>query len=334
MAFTPQYHITAHTMRLIESIATLKTKIEAATVSVSWIPSLSRDAISRTARSSTAIEGNPLTLKEVRILAEGGELPEVKDRDKQEVLNYLAALRFISGNSEKKSLTEKDILKLHKLVGNNVLDRGPVGQYRDYEVTVGEYNPPHHQEVTMLMEDLIAWVNGPGQGLPAVISSAIVHYQLETIHPFGDGNGRVGRLIGTWELYRRKFDTHHIFAVDEVYNENKQFYYRALYRVQSQQADLTGWIEYVCESVEETLERVWQRIVAIRSGKEGEDRIVLTPKQEVLVKLLKENALSIRDIQEALKVTKPGAHFVLKPLIEAGIVKREGGYKSGKYSLV
>lgn len=334
MAFTPQFRITAHTVRLIESSAVLKTKIETAAVSVAWVPALSKDAVSRTARSSTAIEGNPLTLTEVRILADGGELPEVKEKHKHEVLNYLAALRFIADNSNKKKIVEKDILRLHGIIGRGTaLDRGPVGTYRDYEVSVGYYNPSGHKKVPVMVRELVEWLNGPGQGLPAVITSAILHYQFETIHPFGDGNGRVGRLLGTWELYRRQFDTHHIFAVDEVYNEDTQLYYRALYNVQSGKVELTGWIEYVCEAVELTLERVWQRIASLRAGKEGEGQLVLSQKQEKLLTLLQERSLSIKDIQEALKVTKPGAHVVLKPLIEQGIVKRIGGYKTGKYSL-
>jgi Fic family protein len=53
--------------------------------------------------------------------------------------------------------------------------------------------------------------------LSPVLSSAILHYQFEWIHPFADGNGRTGRALALWELYRRGFDTHHIFSVDEYY---------------------------------------------------------------------------------------------------------------------
>ena len=65
-----------------------------------------------------------------------------------------------------------------------------------------------------------------------ILSSAIVHYQFETIHPFADGNGRTGRVLALWELYRRGFDSHHIFSVDEFYWEDRPRYYAALEEVQ------------------------------------------------------------------------------------------------------
>lgn len=333
MTFNPSYRITPHILEVIERMAILKTKIESSAVSVSWIPSLSRDAESRTARSSTAIEGNPLTLKDVKILADGGDLPGIANRHKQEVLNSLASLKFVSEHSNKKMITERDILLLHKIIGKDALDRGPLGAYRDYDVTVDPYEPPHFKSVPSLMADLLRWLNGPGQKLPAAISSAILHCQFVTIHPFGDGNGRVGRVLGTWELYRRQFDIHHIFAVDEVYCENRPMYYKSLYTVQSKRADFTGWIEYVCDAIDLTLERVWERIALVRIEKESGERIVLTPKQEVLIKLLRDGSLGVKEIQDKLKVSRQGAHFILDPLIRHNIIKRVGGHKVGKYVL-
>jgi DNA-binding MarR family transcriptional regulator len=81
------------------------------------------------------------------------------------------------------------------------------------------------------------------------------------------------------------------------------------------------------------LERVWERIVSLRAGKTAAEKIALTPKQEALIKLLQEHPLGIKEIQGKLKTTRPGAHFILKPLIKHGMVKREGGHKTGKYSI-
>jgi Fic family protein len=67
------------------------------------------------------------------------------------VKGHLAALRFISGNANKKAISEKDILRLHKIAGKDALDRKPLGEYRSYEVTVGNYTPPHPKEVPTLM---------------------------------------------------------------------------------------------------------------------------------------------------------------------------------------
>ena len=97
MGYNPKNVITPRTAGLLEKISELRTKIEMSPVSVQWRPRLERDAFARLAHTSTAIEGNPLTLREVEILSKGGDLPMVQRRYKNEVLNYLAALRYICG---------------------------------------------------------------------------------------------------------------------------------------------------------------------------------------------------------------------------------------------
>jgi Fic family protein len=334
MGYVPKYTITAHLLRLLENIASLRTKIEMSTVSVAWIPRLTKEAFSRMAHSSTAIEGNPLTLKEVQILADGGGLPQAKPRYVREIFNYFAALRYISHRANKKSISKEDILRLHAIVGKDAIDRDPLGAFRTYQVYVGGHIPPKAKHVSPLIKALIEWLNGKGQSLPAVIASAILHYQFEFIHPFGDGNGRVGRVLSTWELYRRRFDTHHIFSVDEIFWENRQRYYNALSNVRGEKGDLTGWLEFAAEAIELTLERVWARIESVRTLQKKGAPMLLTPKQERLLRLLQNTPLGIREIQEELEVTKAGAHFLLKPLIENNLVKRAGGYKTGKYLIV
>src|SRR5437762_8379937 len=110
------------------------------------------------------------------------------------------------------------------------------------------------------MFELLTWWNKDAARLSPVLSSAIVHCRFEAIHPFADGNGRTGRALALWELYRRGFDTHHIFSVDEVYWENRPRYYAALDSVRRQAEDLTDWLAYVAEALRVTLERVWDRI--------------------------------------------------------------------------
>lgn len=333
MSYNPTFQTTPHLLKVLEEIAGLNSRIQGATVGVAWIPALQRDARARQAHGSTAIEGNPLTLAEVKILAEGGDIPHAKPRAIQEVLNYFAALHFIEKNAKARVMDVRSLLKLHSIIGQkSALDREPIGLFRTYAVMVGEHRPPLVKDVPGLIVDMLDWVNGSGRAWPAVISSAILHYQFEFIHPFGDGNGRVGRALSTWELYRRQFDTHHIFAVDEVLLEDRQSYYRALHRAQTEGHDLTGWVEFIAEAIREALQRAWKRIEVVTISSRGKS-ITLTPKQEKLLVLLQQNALSIQKIQKGLAVTKPGAHHILKPLLQAGLVKREGGHKTGKYRL-
>jgi len=334
MPYEPSFQTTPHLLKALEEISALNIRIQNATVGVGWVPSLQKDAAARQAHGSTAIEGNPLTLAEVKVLADGGALPHAKPRAVQEVLNYFAALRFLTKNAKTEKLGIRDVLKLHSIIGQKgALDRGPIGLLRPYGVRVGEHVPPPAKEVPRLMAELLDWIHGSGRAWPAVISSAILHYRFEFIHPFGDGNGRAGRALASWELYRRQLDTHHIFAVDEVLLEDRQGYYRAFHWAQTQRHDLTGWVEYIAEAVHEALRRAWARIETIGISSKGK-QIFLSPKQEKLLAVLRESPKAIKEIQEILGVTKPGAHHVLKPLLDAGLVRREGGHKTGKYRIV
>jgi len=331
MVYTPRFTITAHLLGIIEEIAVFREKIVASTVQVPWMPALQKDARVRNTHGSTAIEGNPLTLEEVRVLEEGKQLPTATDRSKQEVLNYFAALRFIEKNASKKNISEKDLLKLHKIISGNVMDQGSAGEFRKIAVRVGNYFPPKPEVVKKLAGDLLDWWNEQSSKWPPVISSAIIHYRFEAIHPFGDGNGRTGRALALWELYRRGFDTDHIFSIDEFYWEDRQGYYRALDRVRQQNDDLTGWLEYVAEGTHLILERVLLRIQQL-SLNIGSEKIVLRPKQEKLLNILRnKKSMSPREIWKLLDISKQGAMDLLRPLIEAGIVEKVGTKKSGKY---
>jgi Fic family protein len=333
MSYRPVFTVTAQLITKLEAIAALREKILAATVQVPWIPSLQRDARVRNTHSSTAIEGNPLTLEQVRLIEEGHSLPAEPPRAKREVLNYLAGLRHIERHAKKKTITHRDIVALHKILAGGVMDQGEAGRYRDIQVYVGRYTPPAPQLVTGLMGELLDWWNGAARDWSPVISSAIVHYQFEDIHPFADGNGRTGRALALWELYRRGFDTHHIFAVDEVYGEDRAHYYAALANVRKQGSDLTEWLDYCAHAVHVTLERVWTRIQHLGAGA-ARKKVILRPRQEQLLRLLKDRrSMTPKEIRESVRVSKQGAMDLLNPLLEAGLVRRSGTKKSGRYML-
>ena len=224
MSYQPQFTITPGLLARVEGIAALRERILGAAIQVPWIPSLQKDSRARNTHSSTAIEGNPLTLEEVRALEEGTTVA-VSERSRREVLNYFAALRHVEKQAMKKRMTHEDLFRLHAIIAGEVMDQGEAGRYRTMRVRVGQFVPPPPADVSGLMFELLEWWNNKARGLSPVLSSAIVHYRFEAIHPFGDGNGRTGRALALWELYRRGFDSHHIFAVDEFYWENRPRYY-------------------------------------------------------------------------------------------------------------
>ena len=333
MSYQPQFIITPALLARVEQIAALRERILAATVEVPWIPALQRDTRTRNTHSSTAIEGNPLTLEQVRAVEEGREIPAVAARAKREVVNYFAALRFVEKNAAKKTISHEEILSLHKIMAGDVMDQGTAGRYRTIAVRVGRYVPPPPGDVSGLMFELLAWWNKEAAKMSPVLSSAIVHYRFESIHPFADGNGRTGRALALWELYRRGFDTHHIFSVDEFYWEDRPRYYAALDAVRHEGEDLTAWLEYAAEGLQVTLERVWTRVQKF-TAQAGPQKLVLRPKQEQLLQLLRDHkSMAPREIWDALGVSRQGALDLLRPLIKAGLIKHVGTKKTGRYLL-
>ncbi len=331
MSYRPQFQITPGLLTRVEAIAAVRERIQSAAVQVAWIPALQKDARVRNAHSSTAIEGNPLTLADVRAVEQGAPLV-ASTRARREVVNYFAALRHIEEHADKKRLTHDDILRLHAILAGEVMDQGEAGRYRTIRVRVGTYVPPPPGEVSGLMFELLKWWNEETGVLSPVLSSAIVHYRFETIHPFADGNGRTGRALALWELYRRGFDSHHIFSVDEFYWEDRPRYYAALQAVRLQGDDLTSWLEYTAEGLHHTLERVWRRIQEIPSA--GRAQLVLRPRQEKLLQLLRAHGgLSPQEIWDGLGISKQGAMDLLRPLMKAGLIKRVGTLKNGRYVL-
>lgn len=179
---------------------------------------------------------------------------------------------------------------------------------------------------------MLSWPRELPASIP-ILSSAIIHYRFEAIHPFADGNGRTGRALALWELYRRGFDTHHIFSVDEFYWEDRPRYYAALQAVRVQGEDLTGWLDYCAEGLGLTLERVWTRVQKF-AAQTKQKKLVLRPRQEQLLQLLRDQkSLTPREIWDALAVSKQGALDLLRPLIQAGLIKRIGTQKTGRYIL-
>jgi len=332
MAYVPLFTITPALLTEVEQVAALRERIQNAVVDLAWVPALQKDTRTRNVHASTAIEGNPLTLEQVRALEEGRELSTPGTRPRREVINYFAGLRFVENNTAKKAIRQTDILELHRILAGEVMDQGEAGKYRMIAVRVGNYLPPPPDAVSGLMFELLEWWNGAAAKLSPILSSPILHYRFEAIHPFADGNGRTGRALALWELYRRGFDTHHIFAVDEYYWEDRPAYYAALQGVREAGDDLSAWLEYCAIGLRQTLERVWLRIQTLQVG--SAEKLVLRPRQEKLLHLLRDHGgMAPAEIWAALGISRQGAMDLLRPLLDAGVVEKVGGNKTGRYVL-
>ena len=121
--------------------------------------------------------------------------------------------------------------------------------------------------------------------------------------------------------------------MDEFYWEDRPRYYAALDAVRREGEDLTAWLEYAAEGLQVTLERVWMRVQKLSAGS-TRTKLVFRPKQEQLLRLLRDHkSMTPQEIWDALGVTKQGAIKLMQPLLDAGLVRRVGTRKSGRYIL-
>ena len=338
ISYRPEFERSAAVLSNITEASGLRAWIDQQSIDVSWIARSQRDALVRLAHYSTRIEGNPLTLPEVEALAAGKDLP-VEKRAKREVLNYFAALRWIWQDSPAHRIGEKDLLHLHQVLTQGLLPKAEAGRYKTKPNAVfGQgriiYKPPPPEAAPILTPALLRWLNSDeAKEEHPVVVAAIAHHRLVSIHPFMDGNGRIARALESWILYRRGFDTHHIFALDEYFDAEREKYYREIQKVREQGDDLTSWLEYVSEGVLETLRKTHLRIQSLRA-KGPIVKITLNLKQERIMQILgRTPRLGGGELARSLGVNRSHLSKLLKPLLKTGLIIREGSTKAAAYRL-
>lgn len=217
------------------------------------------------AQATTAIEGNTLTEEEVELVAEGGSLPPSKEYQQIEVLNILTAmntlLREVAVDETEHFVTPELILRFHRMIGQNLgehFDAIP-GRFRTDNRVVGPYRCPDPRDVPELVSRLCKWLRtefrysrGDQTFADAGIQAIVTHVYLEWIHPFGDGNGRTGRLLEFYVLLRAGNPDIASHILSNFYNLTRPEYYRQIdgaYRSQS----LSDFIEYAVEGFRDGL---------------------------------------------------------------------------------
>lgn len=344
--FRPNFKYTDKIVKDLTQIASARELILNSPFIPKWEVSLRREAIIRSAHSSTAIEGNRLSLEQVSDLADGREIMATR-KDKQEVLNYLKVLESIDKLASRKKISEKDVLKIHKMVTKGTLeDLASCGAYRNRYVVVGNritgeviFRPPSNEEVPKLMRALIAWLNSSeAQALDPVIEAGIAHYEFVRIHPFIDGNGRTARVLATLMLYLRGFDAKQFFCLDDYYDSDRQSYYRVLRGIDPKTLDLTYWLEYFVTGVKISMAAVKERVVRLSSErlrKSKKGQIALTERQmKIVERIIQNKKVSIGEISEMFKVSRQAALKEINKLTEHGAIQLIGKGRGAYYVLI
>lgn len=343
--FKPNFNYTNKIVRNLTLIAEARTVILNSPLVPKWEVSLRRDALIRSAHSSTAIEGNPLSLDEVSALASGRDIM-VRRKDKQEVLNYLGALKKIPEFSARNPFLSKDLLEVHKIVTKETLDNPEdEGIFRNRQVIVGNritsevvFMPPPTKQVPILVDNFLGWFNAPEiNEIDPVIEAGIMHYEIVRIHPFIDGNGRTARIMATIVLFKRGFDLKRFFTLDDYYDHDRRAYYAALKTVDPNRRDITAWLEYFTNGVAVSIEAVKKKVIGlskdIKALKE-KGQIALTERQMKIVEQLVQNSkIAISDIAEMFDITRQAALKEMNKLVGLKVVKLKGKGRGAYYVL-
>ena len=225
---------------------------------------LLRVSLIKGAQATTAIEGNTLSQEEIEKLEEGWRLPPSKEYLEIEVRNILEAFNFllreIVFEGKVRIVTPELIKEFHKMIGKNLgehLDAIP-GRFRDDNRVVGTYLTPDYKFVPELVNKLCTWLRkefhyNDGQKFStSVIQAVITHVYIEWIHPFGDGNGRTGRLLEFNILLRAGLPSIVSHILSNFYNQTRSEYYRQLDQARKKRS-LTGFIKYAVQGFRDGL---------------------------------------------------------------------------------
>lgn len=312
---------------------------------------LRRQAMVRMAHSSTAIEGNRLGIHQVEDLLARKKV-NATDRDIFEVQNYLNALRYIEQIViQKRPITEKVLLKIHKLVTNKTLPSEQSGCYRHVPVYIVRrrfgfpdtvmYTGPDAKSVPALCLALIQWLkNSEKEGINPVIVAGIIHQEIAAIHPFTDGNGRTARAFATLILYSRGYDFRHLFALEDYYNLNRKEYYAAINigkNYHGTRRNFTSWLEYFVKGFKEEIDSVKGKIVALSLKKVRGDidsKVYLDKEQLLVLDFLDQvGRISAADTADILDCPRRTAQLHLQKLKKLGMIKQVGKGPSSAYVL-
>ena len=255
---------------LIHGIAKAHASLARLDAFLSQLPNprlLSKTFITKEAVMSSQIEGTEASLLDVLEKEAAGLFEEEtrSGRDIREIINYRDAMEGgIHMIKKGEKLSEKLILDLHSILLRSVrgADKKP-GEFRKVQVYIGRpglgiehasYIPPVYDKVPALVADLVKYVNG-SEEKDLVVQAAIAHSQFEAIHPFIDGNGRVGRLLISLFLYDRKLLSKPFLYVSEFFEANRAEYYARLKGVTAD-GDWSGWISFFLRAIDEQARKV------------------------------------------------------------------------------
>jgi len=316
-------------------------ELNALTMIVPNVDIFIRMHITKEANTSSKIEGTKTEIDEV--LVDKDQIDPEKRDDWQEVQNYIRAINYAIEKLDTIPLSSRLIRDVHHILLDSVRGESKQpGEFRKSQNWIGaslntaSFIPPTHDEVPALMGDLENFLHNENIQVPHLIKIAIAHYQFETIHPFLDGNGRIGRLMITLYLVSNGLLKKPALYLSEFIEKHKSLYYESLTNVREKD-DLTSWIKFFLEAVIETAKSgvvTFERIIELKAEM---DALMLTFGKRahnagrLLEFLYQKPIVNMAEISQELDIAKSTTSTLIKVFEEKNILIEFTGFKRNKH---
>jgi len=294
---------------------------------------------------SSRIEGTQVTLDDVLMFDAQHLKTEENDKEKdyREISNYRFAIKWGKDLLGKKPLAENVIKELHRILLNSVRGQNKApGEFRKSQVFIGPYGasteqatfiPPEPQYISELFSDLEKFIYSKDT-IDPLVQIAIAHYQFEAIHPFLDGNGRVGRLLIPLFLYERKVTAQPNIYISEYLEEHRDAYYDLLKKV-SEKDDWIPWIKFFLDAVYEQTKITLDRVVKIeklyKELKEIMPKINSIYANSFLDAIFVKPTFTAKSIKEGSKIfNNQTLYTVIEKFLESKIIEEIGQKERNK----
>jgi len=268
--------------------------------------------------------------------------PEKRD-DWEEVQNYISALNFAISELKTLPLSMRLIRETHKKLLSGVRgERKNPGEIRQSQNWIGGsslsdafFIPPSQEELPDLLTDIEKFWHNKSLHLPLVIKMGIIHYQFETIHPFLDGNGRVGRLLIALQLVESKILTAPTLYLSAFFEKNRSSYYDSLSMVR-QNNDLEQWIKFFLNGIIDTASdsiNTFKNIIDLRLRYEQKILslgVRAKNAQKLINYMFSRPIVSSKSVQKNVKIGLNTSNRLLKSLIDLQILEEVTGYSRNR----
>jgi Fic family protein len=296
------------------------------------------------ATQSSKIEGTKTNIEDA--LLDREDVDDEKRDDWEEVQNYIEALNSAIENLEKLPFSSRLIKETHKILLQGVRGKHKLpGEFRSSQNWIGgasindaTFIPPVHSDINEYMSDLEKFAHNTESFLPDLLKIALIHYQFETIHPFLDGNGRVGRLMITLYLVEKGILKKPILYLSDFFERNRTLYYDNLTRAREKD-DLAQWCKFFLVGVIETAKNSVSTFDSIlKLQKEVEIKIQslgsrANNAQLVINQLFQRPILDAQKVRKMTNLSAPSAYKLIDDLERLQIITEITGAKRGKIYL-